>query len=124
MRRLLGDGQFRWRTSEGDVLTLSEMETSHIFNSMKMCFNHLAQVWGGRPVWFVQEYPDYFDHAVAAPSALAGVVVLFLAEIGRRGDLPEKYIEPYRAIVEQITPRLDPGQRLLLPAPGPRRRIS
>jgi hypothetical protein len=123
-RRQIGDGTFRWRTMEGETLTLPQMETKHIFNSMKMCFNHLAEVWGGKPVWFVQEYPDYFDQAKAAPAHLAGVIVMFLAEIERRGDLPEKYLEPYRAIVDQIRPKLEPGKRNLLPMPGPRRRIA
>lgn len=115
---------FLWRTMEGETLALSEMETSHVFNCMKMVFNHLAKVWGGRPVWFTKEYGDYTEGAARDPARLAGLVVFFMAEIIRRGDLPEKYVEPFRAIVDQIRPRLPPEARLALPSPSPRRRIE
>lgn len=115
---------FLWRTMEGEVLTLDEMKTAHIFNSMKMIFNHLAKEWGGKPVWFTKQYGDYEVRAAADPATLAGVVVRFLQEIEKRGDLPARYVEPYRAIVDQLRPKLEPAQRLLLPSPSPRRRLA
>lgn len=115
---------FRWRTMEGEVLALDEMETSHVFNAMKMIFNHLAEAWGGRPVWFTKAYGDYQDRAETDPAKLAGLVVFFIQEIERRGNLPDKYVEPYRSIVDQILPKLEPAVRLMLPSPSPKRRIS
>jgi hypothetical protein len=115
---------FLWRTMEGELLALDQMETSHVFNSMKMIFNHLAKVWGGRPVWFTKEYSDYHERSETDPARLAGLVVFFCNEITRRGDLPEKYREPFRAIVDQIVPLLELEDRPKLLTPAPRRRIE
>lgn len=93
---------FLWRTMEGEVLTLAEMETKHIFNSMKMVFNHLAEEFGADPVWFVHTYRDYQHRANHDPDALAYQVLTFIAEIEARGDLPEKYRVPYLLITEQV----------------------
>lgn len=89
---------------EGDVLTLAEMDTKHCFNSMKMCFNHLAEEWDGVPVWFVQRYGDYERVAESDPKRLAAVVVTFYLEIERRGDLPERYREPFEEMKRQMIP--------------------
>jgi hypothetical protein len=95
---------FRWKCMDGRVITLAEMETKHIFNSMKMIFNHLAEAHGGEPVWFIKRYRDYERRCAESPLAQAEVIVLFLLEIERRGNLPEQYREPYSRIVEQIIP--------------------
>lgn len=95
---------FRWKCMDGRVLTLEEMKTKHIFNSMKMVFNHLAEAHGGEPVWFERHYEIYEEMCERFPQAQAELVVFFLAEIERRGDLPAFYNEPYRLIKEQIIP--------------------
>lgn len=105
---------FRWRTMDGDILTLDEMATKHIFNSMKMCFNHLAAAWGAKPVWFVKHYGDYASAAVREPRQLAWLVVFFILEIDRRGDLPERYSEPYQQIKDQLTARNISAETVLL----------
>lgn len=104
---------FRWRTMDGQVLTLDQMDTKHLFNSMKMVFNHLAAQHGGRPVWFQQQYGDYHEACREHPQTQAALVVMFLKEIDRRGDLPEKYAQPFAEIKEQIVPL----QKQLPPAP-------
>lgn len=109
---------FRWKTMTGDVLRLDQMETSHIFNSMKMCFNHLASVAGGKPVWFVKQYREYCEAAEDDPKQLAWLVLFFIQELEYRNDLPAKFREPYGAILEQIRPRLIEEERLKLPAPA------
>lgn len=93
---------FRWRTMEGEVLTLAEMSTKHIFNSCKMVFNHLAEEYDGEPVWFQHRYGDYQRGARGAPERLVALVVFFIQEIERRKDLPEKYVEPYQAMLRQL----------------------
>lgn len=93
---------FLWRTMEGEVLTLEEMDTKHVFNSMKMIFNHLAEQFNATPIWFNHQYGDYQRGAVANPSGLAYLVLFFIAEIERRGDLLARYREPYAAICGQV----------------------
>lgn len=94
--------RFRWRTMEGRTLTIDQMKTSHIFNSMKMIFNHIAEQYGGEPIWFTKKYPDYELRAKTDPKRLAKRVVLFCWVIEQRGDLQENHREPYRLIVNQI----------------------
>jgi len=93
---------FKWKTMEGQVLTMSEMETGHIFNSMKMIYNHIAEQYGCQLVWFTKKYPGYNEKARHDPKKLAMVVALFCYEIERRGDLPNKYFFPYWEIVNAI----------------------
>lgn len=95
---------FRWQCMDGRVLTLEEMKTSHIFNSMKMVFNHLAEAHGGEPVWFLRHYDEYDIACAENPQTHAELVMFFILEIERRGDLPDKYRDPYSQIVEQIFP--------------------
>ena len=72
---------FRWRTMEGEILTLGEVDTKHVFNAMKMIFNHLAAAHGGSPVWFVHLYTDYQARALVEVEPLAALVVFFVEEI-------------------------------------------
>lgn len=101
-RTALNRDTFRWRTMEGQVLRLSEMKTGHIFNSMKMIFNHLAEAHGGDPIWFNHQYSDYHSDARRNVDSLAAQVCFFIAEIQLRGDLPEKYAAPFAAILGQV----------------------
>lgn len=98
----LATDRFRWKTREGVVMRLCEMETSHVFNSMKMVFNHLATAHGGKPIWFQNQYSDYKARAVKESSFLGALVVFLCGEIVRRGNLPEKYREPFNLILDQV----------------------
>lgn len=93
---------FRWRTREGVIMRLADMETSHVFNSMKMIFNHLAAAHGAEPVWFKHHYSDYKQHAKTTPNLMAAVCMFFIREIELRGDLPAAYRIPYTQILNQI----------------------
>jgi hypothetical protein len=101
-RRLISERDLLWRTMEGETLRLRDMETKHLFNAMKMQFNHIAAMWGGEPVWFVHKYSDTMAHAVSAPQVLAKYVCAMLREIDRRDDLPAHYREPLALIRRQI----------------------
>jgi hypothetical protein len=116
--------QFRWRAMDGRVYKLADMETSHVFNSMKMIFNHLAEIYGARPIWFTKRYSTtegYFADIRVDPKPLASTVGMFVREIERRGDLPQRYLQPYREILEQIvkSPRLIEDTNRL---PSPKKR--
>jgi len=93
---------FRWRTMDGRTMYLRDMRTSHIFNSMKMVFNHIAEAYGGKPVWYQHPYVGLQDEVKRKPRELARVVALFCYEIEQREDLPEKYEAPYNEILAQI----------------------
>lgn len=91
-----------WTTAQGEQIPITEMKTSHLFNAMKMTFNHLAETHGGQPVWFQHKYCDYTQKSKDDPERLAQMVLLMLAEIGTRTDLPRAYEEPLRLIIVQI----------------------
>jgi hypothetical protein len=96
--------EFRWRTMRGEVLTIPEMDTPHIFNCAKMCFNHLAEQHGGTPVQFTKKYSDYKRKAKKDPKGLATLAMAFCLEVLQRGDLPIEYREPFEQIIRQIFP--------------------
>lgn len=93
---------FRWQTMKGKILTLQEMSTGHIFNAMKMIYNHLANSMELPTIWFVHQCPDYHIKAKTIPSKIAKTMLLFIYEIEKCGDLPDKYKQPYSSIIGVI----------------------
>jgi hypothetical protein len=77
---------------------------------MKMLFNHLAQEYGGDPVWFTHIYGSYSKPSKREAQKMAETIVFFMDEIDRRGDLHEKYLPPYVAICDQVRARRLEGQ--------------
>lgn len=94
-----------WTTVDGVRIPLSQMGTIHLFNSMKMCFNHLAAHHGGQPVMFTKEWNGAHALAVYNPAHLAGWVVAMLAELDRRTDIPFSLIRPLEEIRSQLMPK-------------------
>lgn len=99
-----------WTTAEGEKIPITDMDTKHLFNAMKMTFNHLASMQGGTPVWFNHEYCDFTTAAITGPQRLARIVVAMLAELDRRNDLPLHYAAPLIAIRNQIQQKRLEGQ--------------
>lgn len=108
-------GTMIWTTAQGLKIPITEMKTSHLFNAMKMTFNHIAAIHGGDPVWFQHVYLDYVEKSADDPKRLAQMVLLMLTEIETRTDLPTAYEEPLRLIVAQIreSQRLGEGTKQL-----------
>lgn len=98
-------GRMLWVTQEGERMFISDMATTHLFNAMKMCFNHLAEAHGGVPVWFQQHWGGAAAIARFNPTRLAAYVVGMLTELDRRNDLPAKYVRPLEEIRAQIMPK-------------------
>lgn len=96
-----------WTTKEGEVLRIDQMGTGHIFNAMKMLFNHLAITWGGKPVWFVHQYRDYMCYSKSQPEWMFLTMCYFIQEIEKRGDLPDRYREPYKDIIGQLMRKIE-----------------
>jgi hypothetical protein len=104
---------FRWTTREGKQLRIEEMETSHIFNCVKMLFNHVAEAWGGHPVWYTKRYTDYAFRARQVPDHLMLQLCLFVWHIEQRGDLPEQYRLPYQRMIVQLRKTKELGPSVL-----------
>lgn len=101
---------FRWRTKNSQYLALSQMETKHLFNSMKLVygraaeFYHMPTMWGkevpkqrrGRPVEFRGTAREY-----------AQTTVLFLKKIEQRGNLHPGYAVEFETMKDAIMESLD-----------------
>jgi len=94
--------QFIWRTQDGQRLTLSEMETSHVFNCFKMAFNHVAVHYGGTPIRFTKEWPSYHKIAKEDPKQLAWLVWIFHTVLEKRTDMVFADKWAYNRIMDQI----------------------
>lgn len=100
-----------WTTKEGERIAIADMETAHLFNAMKMSFNHLAEAHGGIPVWFKHQYRDFRLIARHHSKTLATYVIAMLWELDRRTDLPAQYVLPLVQIRNQLMPkRLESNQ--------------
>ena len=91
-----------WTTNEGEEIPTTAMATNHLFNAMKMMFNHLAEAHGGQPVWFQKHYGGAAAIARGLPGIAAWWVVVMLWELDRRTDIPAKYLQPLQEIREQV----------------------
>ena len=94
--------EFRWRTNDGDVLKISDMETSHVFNTLKMWYNHFAEAQDLPSFWFNHSYNGISHVVNQKPDEVLGLIAVFIWTIETRGDLPEKYVEPYQNILKVL----------------------
>lgn len=74
---------FRWQTMEGEILTLDQMETTHVFNSLKMIYNNTCP-----PEFRVGRFIEYRDIAFRPAKERRKCVLVFIAELSRRDDIP------------------------------------
>ena len=96
-----------WKCHDGRILLLCEMETLHIYNVMKMCFNHLADAHGGTPIQFTRVWGDYKFYALMTPNVLIKRLLRFVSEIEERGNLPEHLQTDFNDIRAQINTLLE-----------------
>lgn len=90
---------FRWHTSEGEILTLDRMSSSHKFNCLKMLYNHIAKQYGLPTIWFTRQYEDYIVKAQTISRKLALQMCAFIISIETEGTLPQQYWESYQQIL-------------------------
>jgi hypothetical protein len=107
---------FRWRTMKNEILTIDEMKSSHIFNSLKMLYNHLAEIYNKPTYWFKKRYFRYIEGVKdnlecvferdfsdkEAHSYIADQILFFIVELENRNDLPYKYKRVYSQILTSI----------------------
>jgi len=94
---------FEWETGQGKWIALSEMHTAYMFNTMKKLFNHLSKVTLLEPVDYTVKYKNILGIDPGSnPLWYIERIILFILEIEKREDLPEKYIEPYQKIIRQL----------------------
>jgi len=96
---------FIWETANKEKLRIDQMSTKHIFNAMKMVYNHIAEVVQ-LPVlptiWYHHRYSKFYYKAIKAPRWMLKHLVIFIYEIEIRKNLPEEYRVPYDLIIAAI----------------------
>jgi hypothetical protein len=99
------DAGFRWGCQNGRVLQIHEMETTHLFNTMKMIFNHLTEAFGNcEPVWPTRVYEGFLEicrEQGKPPKTLAKTVLYLQYHLERRNNLPLHLQRPFQQIKDQ-----------------------
>jgi len=78
------------------------MSTRHIFNSMKLLYNHIADQYDLEEVWFEHPYTNVFERAESEPREVVRTIVIFLYEIKRRQNLDNRYFDPMVRILNNL----------------------
>lgn len=89
-----------WTTQDGERLKVSEMETTHVFNAMKMLFNSLAKRYGGEQVEPGKKWAFSMSDETKAKW-----IVRFDNELYKRTDLLPHYRKALEAMRSQILPK-------------------
>ena len=87
-----------WKTAGGERIHVSEMETSHVYNTMKMLYNHLAYGTGLETFSFNKRYWDRNKISSKRKRKHLRKAAAFSVIIERRGDLPYEYEKTFHEI--------------------------
>jgi hypothetical protein len=93
-----------WTTRSGNQLHVSEMDTDHVFNSLRLLYNNLAMGCG------LETIGVRVEHKVPLPTRSTNrsrgkavrKVMAFMVVIERRGDLPMEYDALYYNISNSL----------------------
>ena len=93
---------FVWKTRDGRQLKIQDMTTGHIFNAMKMIYNHLVEPIEGKSVWMQHRYTEMLQRASEDFDETLARLLFFIYHLEVRGDLPAHYRSPYQRILRNL----------------------
>ena len=82
-------------TGDGTQLGISEMETTHVFNCVKMWYNHLAVILGFQEFWFRKKKAHIFHTWETDPQKGINILKKYMLEFEKRDDMESKHLEIY-----------------------------
>lgn len=95
-----------WNTITGsEGKTVKDMATSHIFNCLKMMYNHLAVIAGGPQIMFTKEHPQLYEYWKKDSKSMIKWMKIFIVEIDDRADLRGPRNTAYAFIKEMLKGR-------------------
>ena len=101
--------EIKWRTAEGRLTSSLKMDTSHLFNIVKMYYNHLAHLTNMPTYGFTKIHQDKYDAWKEKPQRTAYILKQMILELEDRTDwgdrgygLGEWQLETYKSIRESI----------------------
>jgi len=89
---------FYWRTMQNQVIHISQMRTSHLFNSTKMIYNHMAELIGFPTFWFTKKYEDHTIKWIEQPEKQLHTLKGLVEELETRTDWDESQKDIYQKI--------------------------
>tara|TARA_R100000742_G_C4229948_1_gene51750 strand:+ start:240 stop:689 length:450 start_codon:yes stop_codon:yes gene_type:complete len=87
-----------WRTMNGEVLVITEMKTGHLFNSVKMVYNHMAELIGFPTFWFSNKYESHTKRWIEDPEGQLNTLKQMVEELETRLDWDSEHRASYRNI--------------------------
>ena len=85
--------------------SIEEMATSHLFNCLKMMYNHLAIIVGVPRIMFSKEHPQLYEYWKKDPKSMIKWMKIFIVEIDDRKDLRGPSNTAYTFIKEMLKGR-------------------
>ena len=99
----MNDTQFIHVTAEGTILQADEMETSHVFNRIKMWYNHLAVLVGFQEIWFRKKKAHIFHTWQTDPQKGMDILKGYMLEFESRDNIEDRHLEKYCLIRNFLT---------------------
>tara|TARA_R110000824_G_scaffold109467_1_gene257039 strand:- start:2435 stop:2866 length:432 start_codon:yes stop_codon:yes gene_type:complete len=99
----MNDTQFIHVTAEGTILQADEMETSHVFNCIKMWYNHLAVLVGFQEIWFRKKKAHIFHTWQTDPQKGMDILKGYMLEFESRDNIEDRHLEKYCLIRNFLT---------------------
>ncbi len=79
---------FLWRMSNGKMILVSEMDTQHLFNVLKMIWNNICP-----ENWEVGDVRKYRFNSFYTQTYFLESFSKIMSEVSTRNDVPQNYIE-------------------------------
>ena len=93
----------QWKTMQGYILDTDQMDTNYLFNSVKMMYNHLAELLGFPTFWFTKEYKNIYEKCKEDPQKHIDTLKGLIIELEKREDIEDRHIEVYSHIKLTLT---------------------
>ena len=98
-----------WVTADNKLIDIREMDSGHLFNILKMLYNHLARLGSLPEVWFSKEYDFFYKMWNQEPQQMINMMKLMIEEMEKRiktGDLSGGRLFGYEIIRISLTGEL------------------
>tara|TARA_R100000781_G_scaffold22286_1_gene16577 strand:+ start:1184 stop:1618 length:435 start_codon:yes stop_codon:yes gene_type:complete len=93
-------------TADGTTLKADEMETKHLFNCIKMWYNHLAVIVGFQDIWFGKKKAHIFHTWENEPQKGIDILKRYMYEFEKRDDKEPQALEKYCLMKNFLTGRV------------------
>lgn len=91
------DSNFRWVCMDTRIMRPCEMKTSHLFNAVKMIWNHKVPA-----AWRIQPYTEYKGVTRWGKRETTWAVTNLMNELMNRSDLTEGMIDALKKMAEHF----------------------